>query len=164
MATYTANYGLHQWVPGDNFLRTDFNTDFQKIDAGIKAAKATADVKAEIVTGTYTGDGTQNRLINLGFQPRGVLVETSWGARGGVTQARAGMAVAGGPLAPQDGQPCLFMTSGVSGWVGANRGSQTNSEGYNFFYRAVKKETPRDKARGFSPSSQLPLKIRCSRK
>ena len=42
MATYTSNYQLHQWVPGDNFLRTDFNTDFQKIDAalGQKAEKS----------------------------------------------------------------------------------------------------------------------------
>lgn len=138
MATYTANYGLHQWVPGDNFLRTDFNTDFQKIDAGIKAALSTAQGKAEIVTGTYTGDGTQNRLINLGFQPRGVLVETSWGARGGVTQARAGMAVAGGPLAPQDGQPCLFMTSGGFRVVRGSNGEQTNNEGYTYYYLAVK--------------------------
>ena len=32
MATYTANYGLHQWVVEDNFQRTDFNEDLQKID------------------------------------------------------------------------------------------------------------------------------------
>lgn len=39
MATYTANYGLHQWVPEDDFLRTDFNTDFQKIDTAIKTTE-----------------------------------------------------------------------------------------------------------------------------
>ena len=39
MATYTENYQLHQWVPEDDFLRTDFNTDFQKIDTAL-AAKA----------------------------------------------------------------------------------------------------------------------------
>lgn len=39
MATYTANYGLHQWVPEDNFLRSDFNTDFQKIDSAIKTTE-----------------------------------------------------------------------------------------------------------------------------
>ena len=32
MATYTPNYGLHQWVPEDKFLRTDFNEDFSKLD------------------------------------------------------------------------------------------------------------------------------------
>lgn len=39
MATYTTNYGLHQWVPEDDFLRTDFNTDFQKIDSAIKTTE-----------------------------------------------------------------------------------------------------------------------------
>ena len=34
MAQYTSNIGLHQWEPGDHFLRTDFNQDFSKIDAG----------------------------------------------------------------------------------------------------------------------------------
>ena len=37
MANYTANYQLHQWAPEDNFLRTDFNTDFAKIDAALKS-------------------------------------------------------------------------------------------------------------------------------
>ena len=35
MATYTTNYGLHQWEASDDFLRTDFNTDFAKIDAAL---------------------------------------------------------------------------------------------------------------------------------
>ena len=34
MAQFTTNIGLHQWEPDDNFLRTDFNQDFSKIDAG----------------------------------------------------------------------------------------------------------------------------------
>ena len=28
MASYTANYQLHQWEPADFFLRTDFNADY----------------------------------------------------------------------------------------------------------------------------------------
>lgn len=35
MANYTANYGLHQWEPEDNFLRTDFNADFAKMDTAL---------------------------------------------------------------------------------------------------------------------------------
>lgn len=138
MATYTPNYQLHQWEPTDSFLRTDFNEDFQKIDTGIRTALSTAQGKAEIVVGTYAGDGSASRTINLGFQPRAVLVETSWGIRGGATQARAGMAVAGGPLAPQDGQPCLSMTSGGFRVVRGSTGEQTNNEGYTYYYLAVK--------------------------
>lgn len=54
MATYTSNYGLHQWAAEDNFLRTDFNTDFSKIDAAIKGVSDAAasqawavDIKAQ---------------------------------------------------------------------------------------------------------------------
>ncbi len=37
MAQFTSNIGLHQWEPGDNFLRTDFNQDFAKIDGAFGA-------------------------------------------------------------------------------------------------------------------------------
>ena len=47
MANYTPNYGLHQWEPGDNFLRTDFNQDFAKIDTAIKALETATDAKVE---------------------------------------------------------------------------------------------------------------------
>ena len=77
MATYTENFGLHQWVPEDDFLRTDFNEDFAKIDAAIQAAKAQAedleDSKAELVVGSYTGNGS-SKTISVGFQPRMVVI------------------------------------------------------------------------------------------
>ena len=88
MASYTTNYQLHQWVPEDDFLRTDFNTDFQKIDAALAAlrtlanGKASASAvsslqsqmasKAEVVTGAYTGNGS-TQTITLGFKPRAVV-------------------------------------------------------------------------------------------
>lgn len=80
MATYTEHYGLHQWEPTDDFLRTDFNTDFGKIDAAIHGKADGAEMqtalakKAEIVNGSYTGDGTRDRDIDLGFKPRMVLI------------------------------------------------------------------------------------------
>ena len=38
--TKTTNYQLNQWDPTDRVLRTDFNSDNQKIDAAIAEAKA----------------------------------------------------------------------------------------------------------------------------
>ena len=88
MATYTSNYQLHQWVPEDDFLRTDFNTDFQKIDAALArkaekstvtslqtqvAGKADASTVPRVAAGTYTGNGT-TKSISLGFQPRAVII------------------------------------------------------------------------------------------
>ena len=75
MASYTANYGLHQWEAADDFLRTDFNTDFGIIDTALGE-------KAEIVVGTFTGDGQAEQAISLGFTPLAVLVENREGQRG----------------------------------------------------------------------------------
>ena len=95
MASYTTNYQLHQWVPGDSFLRTDFNTDFQKIDAAVKGVETAAntalalkadkteltqacgaldEAKCETLTGSYTGNGANTRTIDLGCAPRAVFV------------------------------------------------------------------------------------------
>ena len=151
LANYTEHYGLHQWVPEDDFLRTDFNTDFALIDAalaglaaadgaesqtrsqedGALAAAITAGdnaqatalasaktalqnaitsgdnaqasalaaaktalqnainsgdnaldaAKAEIVVGTYMGNGQPEQVINLGFTPLAVLFEDECGQR-----------------------------------------------------------------------------------
>ena len=96
MATYTSNYQLHQWVPGDNFLRTDFNTDFQKIDAAVKGVETAAntalalkadkteltqacgaldEAKCETLTGSYTGNGANTRTIDLGCAPKAVFID-----------------------------------------------------------------------------------------
>ena len=83
MATYTTNYQLHQWEASDDFLRTDFNTDFQKIDAALgekaeaEETQAELDKKAEIVKGTYTGNGG-TQTITLGFRPRAILVSLGY--------------------------------------------------------------------------------------
>ena len=99
MANYTPNYGLHQWEPGDNFLRTDFNQDFAKIDTAIKALETATDakvegrgspeqlaqalsVKLEAVLGSYTGDGSSSQQIVLGYEPKFVAVMHSvWGIK-----------------------------------------------------------------------------------
>ena len=115
MATYTANYQLHQWVPEDNFLRTDFNQDFQKIDSALASLQTQTDSKAssaalstvetlagrkcEITCGTYVGDGAASRTITLGFQPKAVHLEAKTGLRGGSTyHMYGGLAVQGGGL------------------------------------------------------------------
>ena len=77
MASYTANYQLHQWEPADFFLRTDFNADFAKLDAALAGKAGLADLanKPDAVTGSYAGDGTAGRTISLGFAPAAVLLQ-----------------------------------------------------------------------------------------
>ena len=86
MATQTPNYGLHQWEPSDNFLRTDFNTDFQKIDTALgematqsqlEETDSVAKSKCRVVIGSYTGNGATSRVINLGFRPKVLAVDNT---------------------------------------------------------------------------------------
>ena len=74
LATYTTNYQLHQWEASDDFLRTDFNEDFAKIDAVIRSAVETAQAKPEVIAGSYSGNSGENREIALGFRPKAVIL------------------------------------------------------------------------------------------
>lgn len=64
----TPNLGLHQWSAGDSFLRTDFNSDFSKIDTAVGAG-------LKCVEGTFTGNGVYPRKINLPRRPKVLLLK-----------------------------------------------------------------------------------------
>ena len=113
----TSYYQLSQWLPEDAVLRTDFNGDNAKIDAALrqltagKADKAALDshisqmgqalgAKADIVAGTYIGDGGESRFIPLIATPRAVLVMTQNGQTHGTGSLNifyGGLAVTGSP-------------------------------------------------------------------
>ena len=56
-----------------------------------------------LVTGTYTGDGTDSRLISLGFQPKALLVmrEEGYSARPYTDDYYGGLALPGKPVCLQ---------------------------------------------------------------
>lgn len=94
MATYTEHYGLHQWVPEDNFLRSDFNVDLEKIDTALGNMNG-------IVFGSYTGDDTEDRFIELGFTPKGLYSCTEGGIAGNIDTYQycyGGLAFSGHPV------------------------------------------------------------------
>ncbi len=87
MSTQTEHLGLHQWEAGDSFLRSDFNEDFAKIDAGVKAADArvaeakgmATAVEAKLdefiaagscVTGSHAMAPGTDITVHLGFRPK----------------------------------------------------------------------------------------------
>ena len=76
MATYTENYQLHQWVPEDDFLRTDFNTDFQKIDTALAGLQTALDGKCQLKRGNFNGNGGSSRLVITGPTPEAVILST----------------------------------------------------------------------------------------
>ena len=103
MATYTENYQLHQWVPEDDFLRTDFNTDFQKIDTALaaKAAQSAlesvqelAEGKCRMIVGYYAGNNYNPRTINVGVTPTVLLVSLDSSSVNTITATKQGGTVA----------------------------------------------------------------------
>ena len=128
MASYTANYGLHQWEAADDFLRTDFNTDFGIIDTALGE-------KAEFVTGTYTGDGEETRGIELGFAARAVILINYFGVASinpSTGDQPGGIAIRGGSC-----HPGLVLTE-TGFQVRFDNNYQTNNEGQLYSWLAVK--------------------------
>ena len=81
----TSNYGLKRWDGEDRILHTEFNDNWDKIDAALKASedKAAAAMAAvascgncKIATGTYTGTGdyTADSKNTLTFAGKPMLV------------------------------------------------------------------------------------------
>ena len=133
MATYTPNYGLHQWVPEDIFVRTDFNEDLKQIDTVMGE-------KLSLITGSYTGDGTSLREIVLGLCPKFVLIhgnemfsfkspQVSW--RGSL-----GDRVGGGSSSAYITTDQGFLTSAQEGFSSGMGDTNMNHQGTIYHYQA----------------------------
>ena len=155
MATFTTNCKLHQWEPEDDFLRTDFNEDFAKIDAafgkkadsaGVEARFSTLDSavaalngRLEVKAGSYAGDGAASRTVSLGFTPKAVLVESADGQRttsgGGVY---GGIALPGLPVTHYTGVVGLSIVSGGFRVGYTQYKANLNESGHTFYYIALR--------------------------
>ena len=140
MATYTEHYGLHQWEPTDDFLRTDFNTDFGKIDAALGTLAALGAEHLKTVFGSYQGDETANREIRLGVRPRMVFLREK-------SNTLLNMAYDGGALeGTGTSTPMLSMTDNGFQvhydiyYVGSEKNvcaPYTNRAGKQYYYAAI---------------------------
>ena len=136
MASYTEHYGLHQWEPNDDFLRTDFNTDFQKIDTAL-------DKKEECVLGTYTGNGAESQEIILGFQPKALYVCSQGGLSGveeGMYKVYGGMAMPGHPVVDQSHNNEVAVEITATGFQVHHEATyrRVNTNGWNYYYQALR--------------------------
>ena len=118
-SNHTEHFSLNQWLPDDQVKRTDFNEDNAKLDAALNNLSGDLAEKADqsalealsqklasmpcLVTGIYTGDGTDSRLISLGFQPKALLVmrEEGYSARPYTDDYYGGLALPGKPVCLQ---------------------------------------------------------------
>lgn len=101
---HTTNYDLNQWEADDRVTRADFNADNQKLDAALAAIAAAASGGAKIVTGTWTGDGVNNRTITLPAAPK-LMIVLGYGSNGTSTIGSIYFAV----------QEIVYMSAGSCG-------------------------------------------------
>ena len=130
----TEHYRLHQWVPKDNFIRSEFNENFGAIDTALAAA-------SRVVAGTYTGNGDASRLIVLGFQPKAVLLTDESGEMRYGYYCYGGLALPGHPVRLNESLVSLSVEeNGFRVYYLSNNGTSwklfTNSSGSLFHYLA----------------------------
>lgn len=99
------------------------------------------DSKSEVVFGTYTGDGSTSRFINLGFTPVAVEVYTYTGKQGGATGGVNNHFLGGLAL---NGHPCYQIIEVVEN--GFNIGvvddsHKSNQQGLVYYFKAYKNGT-----------------------
>ncbi len=131
----TQNYQLHQWEATDDFLRVEFNENFTKLDGAIHDL---------VVTGSYTGDGTDSQTIALGFRPRAVLVRAVNGAASDNYRTYSALAVTGQNAVNNEGTTILALTAGgFQACYSARESSgflapRLNNKGQKYAYVAVR--------------------------
>ena len=110
----TEHYSLNQWQPEDKVLREEFNQDNAKLDTALEKMATQEDValKAELVTGSYTGNGAATRTISLGFRPRAVFLCRNDGTT--FDNTRTGSNLLCGGLVLDDMPLILYGKTGVS--------------------------------------------------
>lgn len=133
----TSNYSLKKPDVHDPLRVEDFNGNADKIDAALAAVP-------KIVTGTYNGNGKENRVIELGFTPKALLV---CNARGAVCyEGEDGKLLHCGGLVFPDKTVgfnetiALAIVDGgfqVNNYVGTSSTSRTNSSGMPYYYVAL---------------------------
>ena len=95
--TKTTNYQLPKWEKTDRIQMKDFNDMTATLDAALKA-NADAIAAVGYVTGRYTGTGSYPRTIDLGFQPKAVVVTTNTGCTNNSGSPFGGVFGVGMPL------------------------------------------------------------------
>ena len=94
--------------------------------------------KAEIVTGSYVGDGTENRFISLGFTPKAVLVEYEDGSRlNSIVSQTGGIALPGKPCG---GSIVTYISIQTNGFAVSARDTThgANGQGGIYYYLVLR--------------------------
>ena len=143
MASYTQNYQLHQWEPEDNFLRTDFNQDFSRIDTALNGL---AGKVVQTVSGSYVGTGEHGKehpnQLEFPFEPDVVVivVDSTDMLKAGtmLLRSQSKSAGIGSNYSSGSGLNLTLTWSGQAlSWYGYDEDYQLNKEGYTYRYFAL---------------------------
>ena len=96
----------------------------------LASIQALAEGRANIVFGTYTGDGTKNRLINLGITPKWVLL---FPELGDYSNGSGGLCAPGHPIVSKS-DAIHMMVGGTKIQVSENLDTGSNTNMYNTVY------------------------------
>lgn len=108
----------------------NLNTQVTRLDGLIDALEAG---KAELYTGSYAGDGTDNRLIQLGFTPRAVIIKNPMSSTiYGHTEELSLLPV----IATREMPSSIF--SIVEGGLRLSKHGLVNSKSHTFLYLAFR--------------------------
>ena len=116
-------------------LRSEFNSSIQQVNTTLASIQALAEGRANIVFGTYTGDGTKNRLINLGITPKWVLL---FPELGDYSNGSGGLCAPGHPIVSKS-DAIHMIVGGTKIQVSENTdtGSKTNMYNTVYYYLAA---------------------------
>ena len=148
--TDTLSDGFQMWFTSDGsgIYRRSTDGDWEKTDAEledrVEALETTGTLKSEVIFGTYTGDGTENRTINLGFTPAAVEVYRSTGeqyATVGSSGYFGGLAINGYPCGGSTNKSVEVVTNGFKvsdGPYGSSIYPRSNQDGLVYYFIAYK--------------------------
>lgn len=114
--------------------------------SGDTALQSSLQQKCEVYFGTYTGDGTENRVISLGFTPKAVLLLKADGRTYYERHYYGGLAFTDNPvtvsISQSDYDVVKIVTNGfqVTYYYHSNSytGAESNASGETYFYLAFK--------------------------
>ena len=141
MANYTEHYQLHQWEPGDAFLRTDFNEDLEKIDTAIAERG-----DCHIVYGIYVGTGgygpdspcVLDFAESLGQAPSLLIVRPSAGVSNQIAALKGMKSTYVSPNNTYSNEVIhlTWTDTGISWFLEKDSMLQLNNAGESYFYVA----------------------------
>ena len=121
-------------------VRNNINNNFENLQQQLDDDIATLKEDGAIVFGTYTGNGSTTRTINLGFNPTAVLIFDTIGRTYSKNDyVFGGLALRGHPIEPTiSGQQSALTVTSNGFTVASNIDAQTNSSDKVYYFIAFK--------------------------